>query len=306
MAFIDYGFSMNRIDMRELECFVAVANHLSFSKAARQLHLSQPPVTRYVQALEEQLGIKMFARNAHAVSLTDAGVIFLEDVKCILSRLDHATEAIRRVRQGETSRLRVAFFGALMDLKLIRLIQRFRKDHPVCQVELTDMVPSVQLSALQAGELDGGFIGIKPSKPSKGVAFLDWSQDPLLLVLPKKHPLARIGKIGWQHLHGLPWVMVSGCDAVAFRQEFCKILESRTIAIQIVQESDRLTAVLTMVAAGVGVTVVPKSLEHLVPSGIVIRQLHHPEAFLQYVFAYRTAQDSSAFQKFLPLLKKWV
>jgi DNA-binding transcriptional LysR family regulator len=296
---------MKRIDMRELECFVAVADHLSFSKAARQLHLSQPPVTRYVQALEEQLGTRMFGRNAHGVSLTDSGVIFLEDARAILRRLDRATAAIRHVRQGKTARLRVAFFGALMDQKLIRLIQRFRKDHPVCQVELTDMVPSVQLNALQAGELDGGFIGVKPSKTRKGVAFLDWNQDPLLLVLPKKHPLARIGKLGWQHLHGLPWVMVSGRDAEAFRQEFCKILESHAIAVQIVQESDLVTAVLTMVAAGVGVTVVPQSFEHLIPNGAVIRKLRHPGAVLQYVFAYRTRQDSPAFQKFLSLFKKW-
>ena len=184
---------MNRIDVRELECFVAVADHLNFTKAARQIHLSQPPLTRYIQALEEKLGTKIFTRNTHAVSLTEAGVFFLEDARTILRHLDRATEAVRRVREGETARLRLAFVGALLDEKFVRLVQMFRNDNPVCQVELTDMLPSDQLAALQTGDLDGGFIGIKPAKSIKGLAFADWNQEPLLLVLPEKHPLTRIG-----------------------------------------------------------------------------------------------------------------
>lgn len=92
---------MNRPAIRELECFIATAEHLGFSKAARQLNLSQPPLTRHIQSLEEKLGVKLFKRNTHAVSLTDAGVLFLEDVRSILSHLDRASEAVRRVNRGK-------------------------------------------------------------------------------------------------------------------------------------------------------------------------------------------------------------
>ena len=100
---------MNRIEVRQLECFLAVAEQLNFSKAARQLNLSQPPLTRHVQALEEKLGTKVFQRTTHSVSLTEAGVLFLEDARTILRHLDRATEAARRVNHGETARLRLAF-----------------------------------------------------------------------------------------------------------------------------------------------------------------------------------------------------
>ena len=175
---------MNRIDLRELECFVAVADHLNFSKAARQLNLSQPPLTRHVQSLEEKLGTRLFNRNTHAVALTDAGALFLEDAAAILRHLDRATESIQRARQGETTRLRLAFVGALLDDKLVCLIQKVREAHPEYQVEMTDLSPAAQLAAIQAGrarrrvyrcsaEEDhqrAGVAGLEPRAPSAGRA----------------------------------------------------------------------------------------------------------------------------------------
>ena len=200
---------MDRVDVRELECFVAVADHLSFTKAARQLQLSQPPLTRQIQALEKKLRTKVFTRSAHAVALTNAGARFLEDSRAILRHVDHATGAILYDSQVETGRLRLAFIGALVNVKLVQLIQRFRKDYPASLVEVSNLYPSAQLTALQAGALDGGFIWTQPMKPLKGLAFADWGQEPLLLVLPEEHSLTRIEKLRWQHLQGLPWVMIS-------------------------------------------------------------------------------------------------
>src|SRR5271156_1584143 len=148
---------MDRVAMRELECFVAVADNLSFSKAARQLHLSQPPLTRHIQALEEKLGTKVFTRSAHAVALTHAGTRFLEDARSILRQADHAASVIRCHSQGDTGRLRLAFIGGYLDVKFARLIQKFRKEYPGCLVELDDRGASAQVRAIQAGELDGGF-----------------------------------------------------------------------------------------------------------------------------------------------------
>ena len=110
----------------ELECFVAVADNLSFSKAARQLHFSQPPLTRQIQALEEKLRTKVFTRCAHGVTLTHAGAGFLEDARAILRHVDHAAAATRYEGQEETGRLRLAFIGGYLDVKLARLIKKFR------------------------------------------------------------------------------------------------------------------------------------------------------------------------------------
>ena len=293
---------MDRVDVHELECFVAIADHLSFTKAARQLQLSQPPLTRQIQALEKKLGTKVFTRSAHAVALTNAGARFLEDARAILRHVDHATGAIRYDSQGETGRLRLAFIGALVDVKLIRLIQRFRKDYPDSLVEVSNMYPSAQLTALQAGTLDGGFIGFQPLKPIKGLTFTDCSQEPLLLVLPEEHSLTRIGKLRWQHLQGLPWVMISHQEVPAYRDLLSKIIESHGLAAQIVQESNALSAVLTMVAIGIGVTMIPQSAQNHF-AGVVFRQLPDPQPILHYAFAYRAGQDSPVLDKFLSLLR---
>ncbi len=295
---------MSQINLREIECFVAVADHLNFSKAAAQLHLSQPPLTRHIQAIEGKLGARLFTRNTHAVALTAAGALFLEDARAILRQLDRATEAVRRMREGETVRLRLAFVGALLDEKLVRVIRRFRESQPDCQVEMADLSPSAQLAALQAGELDGGFIGAKPPKPVQGLALVDWRQEPLVLALPEEHPLARIKKLEWRHLRGQAWVMVSRQAAAAFREQFSQVAEDRGVALQIVQESDRVAAVLTMVAAGSGITVVPQSIRHLIDSGVVFRPLPLPRPRLHHVFAHRSGESSAILSQFLSVLRK--
>ena len=295
---------MSRIDLRELECFVAVADHLNFSKAARQLNVSQPPLTRHIQSLEEKLGTRLFDRNTHAVSLTSAGTLFLEDAGTILRHLDRATESIRRARHGETVRLRLAFVGALLDEKLVRLIQKFREAHPAYQVEITDLAPAAQLAAIQAGEIDGGFIGARPTKAIKGLTLLPWNEEPLLLALPEKHPLATKRSLKWQDLDGLAWVMVSRRAAPAFRQQFSDIEKAHGFSARIVQESDRVPAILTMVAAGSGVTLVPEGVRHLITQGVVFRKSPSPPPVLQHTFAYRSVKSSDALESLLVLIRK--
>jgi DNA-binding transcriptional LysR family regulator len=295
---------MNRVEVKELECFVAVAEQLNFSKAARQLHLSQPPLTRRIQAMEEKLGTKLFLRNTHSVSLTDAGALFLEDAVAILRHLNRAAESMGRARDGETARLRLAFVGALLDEKLVRLIQKFREAHPNLQVEVTDLAPAAQLEGIEKGEIDGGFIGARPAKTSKGVTLLAWDEEPLLLAVPEKHSLAKARRLRWHDLNKLAWVMVSRRAAPAFRQQFAEIEKKHGISARIVQESDRVPAILTMVAAGSGVTLVPESVRHLISRGVVFRSLPSPQPLLRHTFAYRAGKASGALEDFLKLLRK--
>ncbi len=295
---------MNRAAVRELECFVAVADHLNFSRAARELHLSQPPLTRHIQALEAKLGSRLFDRNTHSVTLTEAGILFLEDARAILGQLDRAQETVRRARQGEKARLRLAFIGALLDARLVRLIQRFRESHPSCQLEVTDLAPAAQLAALAEGSIDGGFIGAGPERGSRDLAYVAWNKEPLLLALPEKHPLAKIDGLRWSHLKGLSWVMVSRDAAPAFRRQFSELADRYGLAARTVQESERLPAVLTMVAAGSGVTLVPQSVEHLLEQGVTFRRLPSPQPMLHQTFAYRPRATSPALNDFLLLLRK--
>lgn len=295
---------MDRVSVRELECFVAIADNLSFSKAARQLHFSQPPLTRQIQALEEKLGEKVFTRSAHGVSLTSAGSRFLEDARAILRHIDHAAGAIRHEKEEETGRLRLAFIGGYLDVKIARLIKTFREDYPASLVEVHDQDSPSQIQALLAGELDAGFIGTRPQHPIQGLEIADWGRDPLLIAMPEEHSLARVAKLRWQDLQGLSWVLISRQEAPAFRDLFTKITESHALAVQIVQESNRIQSVLTLVAAGIGISMVALPVKNLISSGVVFRRLPNPEPLVHYAFAYRSGNDSPTLGKFLALLRK--
>jgi len=295
---------MIRPDLRELECFVAVADHLNFSKAARDLNLSQPPLTRRIKTLEAKLGSRLFERNTHSVSLTDIGRLYLEDVRAIIGRLDQASETIRRARQGEMNRLHLAFVGALLDEKLVELIQLFRDTHPACQLQIADLPPSSQLDLINAGELDGGFVGAKPTGTTKDIVFAVWRKEPLLLALPERHSLAKMQALRWRDLREQSWVMVSPAAAPAFRHQFSEICERHSLAPRIVHESDRVPAILTMVAAGSGVTLVPQTVERLISKGVVFRELPSPKPLLLHAFGYGRRHITKALEDFLAILQK--
>ena len=301
--------SPSRADVRELESFVAVAEHLSFSRAARSLHLTQPPLTRHIQSLEARLGCRLLERSTHAVSLTDAGRLFLEDARAVLGILDRSALALRRARDGAPLRLRLAFVGALLDDPLVHLLQQFRDSHPHCQLQLSDLAPGEQQAALLAGEIDGGFIGALPARPAKDLDFTVWREEELLLAVPSDHRLAlqEDKRVPWRSLQSESWVLVSSGAAPAFRHQFSSWCVAAGLqSPRIVQESSRVTAILTMVAVGAGITIVPEGARHLFSRGVTFRRLGRPLPVLQHSFAWRSGTDreASALKEFLTLLSR--
>lgn len=278
---------MNRPSVHELECFTAVAEELNFSRAAARLNLSQPPLSRQIQSLEEKLGVRLLNRSTRAVSLTPAGALYLEDARQVLTRLDGAADAVRRTATGEHARLRLAFVGALLDEGLVKVLRAFRARHPRCQIHLADLPPSEQLEALRAGQVDGAFIGAPPQRPGRGLATLVWKREPLLVALPEGHPFAGHKALPLKQLKAEGWVMVSSAAAPAFRQQFEGLCRGAGFRPHVVQESDRVAAVLTMVAAAQGISLLPESLGRLIGLGVVLRPLKSRQPKLEHTFVWR-------------------
>lgn len=295
---------MNRAAIHELECFVAVAEELSFSRAARRLHLSQPPLSRQIQALEEKLRVRLLQRNTRTVSLTPAGALYLEDARAILTRVDAAADAASRAVSGESARLRLAFVGALLDETLVRVLQAFRKDHPHCQIHLTDLPPADQLQALREGHVDGAFIGAAPSKLSKGIRTRVWKREPLLIALPERHPLACRSKLPLSLLKHEGWIMVARHAAPAFRHQFDAFCATAKFRPKVIRESDRVAAVITMIAAEQGVSLLPETMTRLAPHGVVFREVAGKKFMLEHAFAWRDEprHPSKVMQDFVRLL----
>ena len=294
---------MNRVTTFELECFVAVAEELNFSRAAARLHLSQPPLSRQIQSLEAKLGMRLLDRNTRTVTLTPGGRLYLDDARQILLRLDSAAASVRRAASGEIARLRLAFIGALLDEGLVSVFKAFRKSHPQCQIHLTDQPPAEQLAALRAGQIDGAFIGAPPHKPGRRISTLIWKREPLLLAIPESHPLAVKKSIALTALRE-NWVMVSRAAAPAFREQFDRLCAKISLRPGIVQESDRAAAVLTMVAAGQGISLLPESVSKLVNRSVVFRPLQGERPVLEHAFAWRPSESQNLITEFLKFLPR--
>jgi len=296
--------SINRVTVQEMECFLAVAEELSFSKAARRLHMSQPPLTRHIQSLEEKVGTALFQRTTRAVSLTAAGELYQEDGRELLTKWDAAGEAAKRAGQGETGRLRLAFVGALLDEGFVRVLRRFRSEHPRCQIHLVDLAPGEQLAALAAGAIDGGFIGAPPRGESRHLRCVVWKREPLLVTVPESHPLSAQKSIRLSELKNEGWVMVTRESAPAFRAQFDQLCDEAKLKPRIVQESARVAAVLTMVAAEQGISLLPKSLSRWIDQGVAFRPLKNTKAALEHSFTHRMdSAQSEMLEKFVLLLK---
>jgi DNA-binding transcriptional LysR family regulator len=292
---------MNRANIHELECFVAVAEELNFSRAAARLHMSQPPLSRQIQSLEEKLSLRLLERSTRAVALTPAGTLYLEDAREILTRIDAAAETARRAGTGEGARLRLAFIGALLDEGLVRLLQIFRESHPGCQIHLSDLSAGAQIEALKSGQVDGAFIGAPARKPEKEITAVTWKREPLLLALPEHHPLAASKTVPLAVLKQESWVMISRNAAPAFRQQFDTLCAGADFRPRVVQESDRVAAVLTMVAAEQGISLLPEAVSRLINTGVAFRPVKGEKPMLAHTFAYRTRNTNPALADFVQL-----
>ncbi len=289
--------------LRELECFTAVAETLSFTRAAQNLRLAQPPLSRHVRALEDKLGTRLFERSGRRVALTPAGAVFHEETRSVLPRLLRAAEATRRFALGQTERLRLGFVSAVLGPELVAVLRSFREAHPAVQLAMRDAPPAEQLAALRRGELDGGFIGLAPREPAAGVRFVSWHREALMAYVPFGHPLATRSQIDLKDLAGEPMLAVSRDAAPAFASFVSDACAAAGFRPRLVLEADRAQAVATLVAAGMGLALLPASLARFVGDAAVALPLRKAPA-ITHVFALNAGQPSPALKAWVALLRK--
>jgi DNA-binding transcriptional LysR family regulator len=288
--------------LREIECFTAVAETLSFTRAAQNLHLAQPPLSRHVRTLEEKLGTRLFERSGRRVALTPAGAVFFEETRGVLPRLLRAGEATRRFALGQTERLRLGFVSAVLGPELVGVLRAFREAHPKVQLAMRDAPPAEQLAALRRGELEGGFVGLAPREPAAGVRFVRWHREPLMAFVPFGHPLAARTPIDLKDLAGEPMLAVSREAAPAFAAFVSDACATAGFRPRLAFEADRAQAVATLVAAGMGVALLPASLARFVGEAAAALPLRRAPA-ITHVFALNAGSPPPALKALVALLR---
>ncbi|AOS44374.1 HTH-type transcriptional regulator BenM [Lacunisphaera limnophila] len=285
--------------IRELECFVAVAEELSFTRAARRLHLSQPPLSRHIQSLEARLGIKLFTRSPRSVALTPAGRALLTDTKGALVQLQRAGDRARRASRGETARLDLGFVSAVLNPDLISIFQRYRTSHPAVDLTLHDCPPAEQLRAIAEGRLDGGFVGASPATLTSGLVFIPWSKEPLMVFLPRGHRLQDTAKVRMADLAAESFVMVAAESAPCFSQQIHELCLEAGFRPKVVQEASRGQAVAVMVAAGTGIAILPASMSRIAGESSLAIPITTKGATVTYVFAHRRGEQEPPLRNFV-------
>jgi DNA-binding transcriptional LysR family regulator len=290
--------------IRELESFVAVAEELSFTRAARRLRLSQPPLSRQIQSLETRLGVRLFARTPRSVALTSAGRAFLADTKGALAQLQRAADKAKRASRGETTRLDIGFVSAVLNPALIDIFHRYRTANPDVQLNLQDCPPAEQVKAIGEGRLDGGFIGASSATQTHGLTFIPWSREPLMAFLPRSHRLHRAPKLKLADLSDESFVMVAAESAPCFSQLIYQLCSHAGFRPNVVQEAIRGQAVVAMVAAGAGIAILPASMAKLAGDSAAIIPLAEKAAAVAYVFALRPGAKPPALENLIAVLPR--
>lgn len=262
---------MSDFTLRELECFLAVCEEMSFTRGARRLRLAQPPLSRHIRSLEEKLGVELLERSRRRVALTPAGQAFRTEARDILPALRRAGEEARRAARGETGRIEVGFVSAVLSPELVGAFTRFGRRHPDIRLQLQDLLPSEQLASLERSELDLAFVGVAPERLPSGLAATRWREEELLAFVPPNHPLAGRSSLHLAELSGEPMVTISSEAAPAYDSLLHALCLAEGFQPRIVREAVRAQAVAALTVAGAGVAILPASLDRITGNGIPIR-----------------------------------
>lgn len=260
------------MELRDCQCFVAVAEELHFGRAAARLGLAQPPLSQRIKALEAELGAKLFARTSRSVALTPAGEAFWVEARVVLEAAERAGETARRVALGLAGRLRVGFVNPAMDAFLAAVLAKFRQDAPDVALVLRELSTREQLGELATGRLEVGFFRHFGQDAPGAAVTVVW-REPYVLALPAGHALARKGRVELAELAGRPMILPSRSGAPRLRPAIEAALAGAGAVPEIAQEAASKFTMLSLVAAGVGLALLPASVRVWKRAGVVLRAL---------------------------------
>lgn len=262
------------IDLRMWRQFLAVAQELHFGRAARSLHMTQPPLTQGIAQLESVLGVRLFERNKRSVRLSVGGAALLPQVRDLLSRAQALPAMARAAADGEAGRLRLAFVSTVGYTLLPQWVRGFRERHPRVMLDLIEATGDVQADAFGRGDIDAGFVLHAPGFAPPEQASLRVSSEPLTLALPAHHVLAtRATAPSLQEALEQPLVIFPRRIAPSLHDAIFGLYHGAGAVPQVAQEANQMQTIVNLVSAGLGVAWVPHSVRQFQRPGVSYRDL---------------------------------
>lgn len=257
--------------LTHLRCFVAVATELHFGRAAALLNMTQPPLTRQIQLLEHEVGVRLLDRAGGTVRLTLAGTVFLREAEDILRRSQAATLAARRAMRADVGCVTLGFIPAASFTLLPALLATLQAQLPDVQVALREMQTADQLEAICADRVELGIV--RPFTPRSFIASDVLFREPFVLALPMAHPLAREAVLPFAALEGLPFIEFCPSESRYLYEIVAGRLRAEGVAPHTVQTLSHTHSILSLVDAGMGAALVPRSSQRLAYAGVAFRPL---------------------------------
>jgi DNA-binding transcriptional LysR family regulator len=293
------------MELRHLRYFVAVAHEGHITRAAEKLHIAQPPLSQQIKALEAEIGAALFVRHPRGVALTDAGRSFLSDAEAILASVGQAAQRARRTARGETGRIAVGFTTSAPFHPLVaRAIREFRSARPDVSFVLEESSSGDLLAGLREERLDIAFIRSGVADP-EGLTVHPLLQEDMAAALPARHRLARRPSLALKELASETFILYRRPDGRGLFDVIITACAAAGFSPHVGQEAPRIVSTLNLVAAGLGVTIVPASLSRLPLEGVTYRPLRgRPPLKVPLSLASRRDERSAATLGFIDLVRK--
>ena len=294
------------LELRQLRYFAAVAEELHFGKAAQRLHMTQPPLSQAIQALEELLGAPLFERNRRGVALTAAGAALLPEARRMLLQAQELPQLVQRAAAGEAGRLALAFVSSADYSVLPPFLRAYRAAYPQVQITLQEATSDLQLDDLLHNRIDAGLL--IPPLPDKAKLELDYLpvlNEPLVLAMPAGLPaLKKKGKLSLIGLPRLPLIVFPRAISPALYDAILSVFRDAGITPEIGQQAIQMQTIVSLVSAGMGMALVLQSVSNLMRPGVEYRALSDATPLVETGLAWRRDNASPVLRGFLELLRK--
>jgi DNA-binding transcriptional LysR family regulator len=296
------------MELRHLRYFIAVAEEKHMTRAAQRLGIQQPPLSLQIRALEQELDVQLFRRKPRGVELTDAGAAFLDRARVILDQVERAAATTRRTARGEQGRVVVGFTSSAPFHPFVpRVIRAYREMSPLVSLVLEESGSSELVQGLHNEEIDAAFIR-SPVADVVGLTVRPLLEERMVVAMPSSHPLGK----GANKAPPLPLSALAKETFILYKRPggpglydtIITACRSAGFSPRVGQEAPRIISTLNLVAAGLGVSVVPESLRRLQMDGVVYRRLaENSQLSAPLILACRRGENAAAVQRFIDLVQ---
>ena len=293
---------MNVPELRLVRYFVAVAEELHFGRAAHRLRMAQPGLSQQIRSLEQQLGVRLLDRTSRQVRLTPAGALLLNEGRRLLAQAERTADQVRRAGLGQVGRVTVAAIGSATYDVIPHLLREHRRRFPDVEVILREMSTPAQVHALRSGEIDVGLLRLPAD--TADLAEHTVREDRMAVMLPETHPLSRRRRVPLRALAHEPLVLFPAAPRPSWADTVVAACRAAGFEPVIAQEAMESATVVSFVAAGVGVAIVPEGLKVLARAGVAYRLVAPPAPVTRLAVVHRTGELVPTVASFLGVVRE--